>query len=101
METAIVVNSFEELTQAAKKVKGCADSYSETVRKMNRWVDQLSEAWEGKDQTAYVSRMKEFTEKLDVMAKKICKASEVLEQEKRNYMHHVDHNIHEINNLPH
>lgn len=92
----ITVRSFEDMQQAANKLKELSESYTEIYTQLLQEANTMGSAWDGADNLAFVEQINGFTEELKAMADKVRTFAEIIEKEKQNYVGNQEHNIREV-----
>lgn len=94
------VEAYTKLENASKKLAELADVYTKLYEQLLQEANTMGTAWEGEDNLAFVDQINGFTEELQQMAKKLQLASEIIDNEKRNYQVHQDNTIGVAKKLP-
>ena len=89
----INVESFDEMAKASKKLQEISDSYTSISKQLMQEASTMSTAWEGADNLAFVEKITGFTEELQAMAAALSNASQIIEQQRVNYVDRQDDNI--------
>ena len=89
----INVESFDEMAKASKKLQEISDSYTSISKQLMQEASTMGIAWEGADNLAFVEKITGFTEELQAMAAALSNASQIIEQQRVNYVDRQDDNI--------
>ncbi len=89
----INVESFDEMAKASKKLQEISDSYTSISKQLMQEASTMGTAWEGADNLAFVEKITGFTEELQAMAAALSNASQIIEQQRVNYVGRQDDNI--------
>ncbi len=99
MGKQISVTSFEEMASTASKLKTYSESYTDIYTQLMQKANTMGAAWDSADNLAFVEQINGFTEKLKAMADKLMSDSQVLTQQKSNYVERQDDNIVQVKKL--
>ena len=95
----INVESFDEMAKASKKLQEISDSYTSISKQLMQEASTMGTAWEGSDNLAFVEKITGFTEELQAMAAALSNASQIIEQQRVNYVNRQDDNISAVGKL--
>ncbi len=95
----INVESFDEMAKASKKLQEISDSYTSISKQLMQEASTMGTAWEGADNLAFVEKITGFTEELQAMAAALSNASQIIEQQRVNYVNRQDDNIAAVGKL--
>ncbi len=95
----INVESFDEMAKASKKLQEISDSYTSISKQLMQEASTMGTAWEGADNLAFVEKITGFTEELQAMAAALSNASQIIEQQRVNYVNRQDDNISAVGKL--
>lgn len=99
MGKSIYVASFDDMEKASQKLQSLSENYTEIYTQLMQEANTMGSAWEAADNLAFVEQISGFTEELKTMAAKLTQASEIIKQQKDNYVARQDSNITQVKKL--
>ena len=99
MGKSIYVASFDDMEKASQKLQSLSETYTEIYTQLMQEANTMGSAWEAADNLAFVEQISGFTEELKTMAAKLTQASEIIKQQKDNYVARQDSNITQVKKL--
>lgn len=99
MGKQISVTSFDDMASTAQKLEKYSESYTDIYTQLMQKANTMGAAWDSADNLAFVEQINGFTEKLKAMADKLLSDSQVLTQQKSNYVERQDDNIVQVKKL--
>ena len=82
--TKIVVDP-QQLQSAAQKVDGYRQTYSGNVQKLYGSIDAMTSAWQGEDNLAYTTQIKQFQKEFQKMDQMLQQYSDFLRNAANQY----------------
>ena len=99
MGKSIYVASFDDMEKASQKLQSLSETYTEIYTQLMQEANTMGSAWEAADNLAFVEQISGFTEELKTMAAKLTQASEIIKQQKDNYVARQVSNITQVKKL--
>lgn len=92
------ITSFAEVEKISKNLQALSETYTDIYTQLLQKANAIS-GWDGKDNDAFVEQINGFTEELKTMAAKISQMSQIIDQQRINYINRQNDNINQVKKL--